>query len=157
MTNKNKNESRKIFILIFLILFAKQNKKYLKYAKVFSEQKFNRKEACPMGFKDVVMLHMFQLMNKFPMVLGDAGQATASYVKKIIGGITNVIMIGGGAWLVAMGVKDLVKAMSGENKDVKNACIAIGVIVLGGLLGFLGVANLMSLANSMAQDFNVKP
>ena len=66
-------------------------------------------------------------------------------------------MIGGGAWLVAMGVKDLVKAMAGENKDVKNACIAIGVIVLGGLLGFLGVANWMSLANSMAQDFNVKP
>lgn len=129
----------------------------MKYAKVFNEQKFNRKEACPMGLKDVVMLHMFQLMNKFPMVLGDAGQATASYVKKIIGGITNVIMIGGGAWLVAMGVKDLIKAMSGENKDVKNACIAIGVIVLGGLLGLLGVTNLMNLAHSMGQDFNVTP
>lgn len=33
----NKNGSRKIFILIFLILLTKQNKKYLKYAKVFSE------------------------------------------------------------------------------------------------------------------------
>lgn len=110
-----------------------------------------------MGLKDVVMLHMFQFMNKYPMVLGDAGSATASYVKKIIGGITNVIMIGGGAWLVAMGVKDLVKAMSGENKDVKNACIAIGVIVLGGLLGLLGVTNLMNLAHSMGQDFNVTP
>lgn len=153
MTNKNKNESRKIFILIFLILFAKQNKKYLKYAKVFSEQKFNRKEACPMGFKDVVMLHMFQLMN----TLGAAGDKTANYVKQIIGGITNVIMIGGGAWLVAMGVKDLVKAMSGENKDVKNACIAIGVIVLGGLLGVIGVVKLTSIAHTMGQDFNVTP
>lgn len=131
----------------------------MKYAKVFSEQKFNRKEACPMGFKDVVMLHMFQLMNKFPMLLGSqgAGAATASYVSKIIGGITNVIMIGGGAWLVAMGVKDLVKAMSGENKDVKNACIAIGVIVLGGLLGILGVTNMMNLATSLSRDFEVQP
>lgn len=108
-----------------------------------------------MGLKDAVMFHMFQFMNT--MVLGDAGAATASYVKKIIGGITNVIMIGGGAWLVAMGIKDLVKAMSGENKDVKNACIALGVIVLGGLLGFLGVANLMKLATSLGQDFNVTP
>lgn len=153
MTNKNKNESRKIFILIFLILFAKQNKKYLKYAKVFNEQNFNRKEACPMGFKDVVMLHMFQLMN----TLGAAGDNTAHYVQQIIGGITNVIMIGGGAWLVAMGVKDLVKAMSGENKDVKNACIAIGVIVLGGLLGIMGVVKLTSIAHTMGQDFNVTP
>lgn len=110
-----------------------------------------------MGFKDVVMLHMFQLMNKFPMVLGDAGDNTANYVSKIIGGITNVIMIGGGAWLVAMGVKDLVKAMSGENKDVKNACIAIGVIVLGGLLGVIGVVKLTSIAHTMGQDFNVTP
>ena len=112
-----------------------------------------------MGFKDVVMLHMFQLMNKFPMLLGSqgAGAATASYVSKIIGGITNVIMIGGGAWLVAMGVKDLVKAMSGENKDVKNACIAIGVIVLGGLLGILGVTNMMNLATSLSRDFEVQP
>lgn len=137
----------------FLILLTKQNKKYLKYAKVFSEQKFNRKEACPMGFKDVVMLHMFQLMN----TLGAAGDNTANYVKQIIGGITNVIMIGGGAWLVAMGVKDLVKAMSGENKDVKNACIAIGVIVLGGLLGVIGVVKLTSIAHTMGQDFNVTP
>lgn len=124
----------------------------MKYAKVFSEQKFNRKEACPMGFKDVVMLHMFQFMN----TLG-VGDATANYVKQIIGGITNVIMIGGGAWLVAMGVKDLVKAMSGENKDVKNACIAIGVIVLGGLLGVIGVVKLTSIAHTMGQDFNVNP
>lgn len=107
-----------------------------------------------MGLKETLMMHWCNLVTKYPMLLGAGGQNTKNYVMSIIWAIGTVIMGGGGAWLVIMGAKDLIKALQGENKDVKKACIGIGVIVLGGGFILMGIGGLQSLANSIGSDFS---
>lgn len=107
-----------------------------------------------MGLKETLMMHWCNLAVKYPVLLGAGGNNTANYVKNIIWAIGNVILQGGGAWLVVMGFKDVIKALAGENKDVKKACIGIGCIVLGGGLIAMGVGGMISLSNSLGSDFN---
>lgn len=107
-----------------------------------------------MGLKETLMMHWCNLVTKYPMLLGAGGQNTKNYVMNIIWAIGTVIMGGGGAWLVIMGAKDLIKALQGENKDVKKACIGIGVIVLGGGFILMGIGGLQSLARSIGSDFS---
>lgn len=82
------------------------------------------------------------------------GSKTRSYGQSIVGAVMNIVLGLGGGILVVVGVKDIVSALMGENKDWKKAGIGIVCLVAGGGFLIMGVATVFSWAHSLGSDFS---
>ena len=99
------------------------------------------------------------LTNVFPLIAADNfgtenGSKTRNYGQSVVGAIMNIALGVGGGVLVIVGVKDIVSALMGENKDWKKAGIGIVCLVAGGGFLIMGVSTVFSWANSLGSDFS---
>lgn len=99
------------------------------------------------------------LVNVFPLIAADNfgtenGSKTRSYGQSVIGALLNVALGLGGGILIVVGVKDIVSALMGENKDWKKAGIGIVCLVAGGGFLIMTVANVCSWAHNLGNDFS---
>ena len=99
------------------------------------------------------------LTNVFPLIAADNfgtenGSKTRSYGQSIVGALMNIALGVGGGVLAVVGVKDIVSALMGENKDWKKAGIGIVCLVAGGGFLIMTVANVYSWANTLGNDFS---
>lgn len=85
---------------------------------------------------------------------GSGGSETRSYGQSVVGALMNIALGVGGGILVVVGVKDIVSALMGENKDWKKAAIGIVCLVVGGGFIIMTVANVYSWANTLGNDFS---
>ena len=99
------------------------------------------------------------LTNVFPLIAADNfgtenGSKTRNYGQSVVGAVMNIVLGVGGGILAVVGVKDIVSALMGENKDWKKAGIGIVCLVAGGGFLIMTVANVYSWANNLGNDFS---
>lgn len=89
------------------------------------------------------------------VIMATGGTQTRNYVMGAINALMTVLLGGGGLWLVVIGVKDVIKAMSGETKDWKGAGLGAFTGILGGALIVAAVGTVTSMFRSFGADFNL--
>lgn len=98
------------------------------------------------------------LTNVFPLIAdnfgSNNGSNTRNYGQSVVGAVMNIALGVGGGILAVVGVKDIVSALMGENKDWKKAGIGIVCLVVGGGFLIMTVANVYSWANTLGNDFS---
>lgn len=88
--------------------------------------------------------------------MGAGGQNTRSKGQTVVDSIIVVVAGIGGLWLIAVAIKGIVAALTGDNKDWKKAGIELGVGIVGGVfVAIAGATAWHSFFQNMGQDFNV--
>lgn len=105
-----------------------------------------------MSFLTTMQLYWLNFLTTAYLVAGDA---TKNYAVKIITGIGTIIAGAGGTWLIVVGIKDIISALSGESKDWKKVIISLIVITIGGAIILMSVTNFIKLGNNIGADFNI--
>lgn len=89
------------------------------------------------------------------VIMATGGMQTRDYVVGIITAILTVVAGGGGAWLIVVGVKDVIKSFSGESKDWGGVFKGIGTGIVGGAIFIASAGVLINMFRSFGGDFNM--
>lgn len=85
------------------------------------------------------------------------GEATTQFLIGLLKGVGGVLAAVGGTYLIVwVGAKDIIKGLSGENKDIKKILIGLATMVAGGIIVAIGVAGLLSIGTTLGADFGIQ-